>query len=414
MKNLLAISWCMPPIIMPRSIQVSRLLAALVDSGWQSDVVCVDPDSFREGVHTLDVSLERPAGGQVRKHPVPSLEDWILVRGLNRLFPSLNIMPDGKWVWKNAAFRKCESLVAKHRFDALVSFAQPWTDHLVGLQVKEITNLPWIAHFSDPWVENPYVNSSSRVKEKLRAMERAVIEHADAVVFVSQQTADLTMEFYPAEWKQKAVIIPHGYETDAAVMENPTDTGNSPVEFVYTGNFYGRRKPQTLLEAASRLNADPRYVNRFRLRFVGPGQAEGMEICRQLNLENIVHFEGAVTFEHSQEFCRKADVLLVIDSPSDSPSVFLPSKLIDYLAFRKPILGITPLQGCAADLIRELGCPVVDPTDVAGIADELAVFIDAKQKGSTILPTPFETIAGQYHIKNAAGKLNELLNKLTV
>lgn len=398
---------------MPRSIQVSRLLASLADYDWRSDVVCVDPVSFRENVHKIDGTLERPAGGKVQKHPVPSLEDWVLVRGLNRLFPSLNIMPDGKWVWKNAAFRKCESLVSTHKYDALVSFAQPWTDHLVGLQVKEITNLPWIAHFSDPWVENPYVNSSSGVKKRLRAMERAVIEHADAVVFVSQQTADLTMQVYPEEWKQKAVVIPHGYETEVAVSQKNKNTGNTPVEFVYTGNFYGRRTPRTLLEAASQLNADAQYTNRFRLRFVGPGQSEGVEICRQLNLENIVNFEGSVTFEKSQEYCRQADVLLVIDSPSDTPSVFLPSKLIDYLAFIKPILGITPLRGCAADLIRELGCPVVEPMDVSGITAVLADFIDANQKRSSLLPEHFEMVASRYHIKNAAGKMNELLNSLT-
>lgn len=412
MKNLLAISWCMPPIIMPRSIQVSRMLAALAEIGWQSDVVCVDPASFRPKVHTLDEALDRLAGGKVTKYPVPTLEDWILVRGLIRLFPSLAIMPDGKWVWKNAAFRKCESLVSTHKYDAMVSFAQPWTDHLVGLQVKEITNLPWIAHFSDPWVENPYVNSSPGVKKQLRAMERTVIEHADAVVFVSQQTADLTMQVYPEEWKRKVLVIPHGYETEVASADNPDQTGLSPVEFVYTGNFYGRRTPRTLLEAASRLNADPRYSDRFRLRFIGPGQSEGVELSRQLHLENIVRFEGTVTYVHSQDFCRKADVLLVIDSPSETPSVFLPSKLIDYLTFRKPILGITPLQGCSADLIRELGCPVVDPMDIAGIADRLASFIEAKQKGSSILPVQFETVASRYHIKNAAGKMNDLLNSL--
>ena len=46
-------------------------------------------------------------------------------------------------------------------------------------------------------------------------------------------------------------------------------------------------------------------------------------------------------------------MLLVIDAPADE-SLFLPSKLIDYLPARKPILGLTPARGASADLIRAL------------------------------------------------------------
>ena len=60
-------------------------------------------------------------------------------------------------------------------------------------------------------------------------------------------------------------------------------------------------------------------------------------------------------------------MLLVIDAPADD-SLFLPSKLIDYLPLGKPILGLTPLRGASADLIRRLGYPVVAPDDEAAIA----------------------------------------------
>ena len=47
-----------------------------------------------------------------------------------------------------------------------------------------------------------------------------------------------------------------------------------------------------------------------------------------------------------------ADVLLVIDAPSRGPSPFLPSKLIDYLPLRKPILGSHAGDGATAGLLR--------------------------------------------------------------
>lgn len=411
MTRLLALSWCMPPIEMPRSIQVSRLLAALADLGWETDVVCVDPDSLRQGT-ILDKELERPAGGKVRKYRVPSLEDWIPVRGLIRLIPSLGQLPDPKWVWKNAAFRQCRLLAEKNNYDAFISFAQPWTDHLAGLKFKQQSRLPWVAHFSDPWTDNPYVQASPWVKQRLYEMEQAVISTADAVVFVSSQTTDLVMEKYPEEWQTRTHVIPHGFESLSPAIKQTRPASNSRVEFLYTGNFYGLRTPENLLRAANKLNQKPGYKNSFGLRFAGHNMERFKQTAHDLGLDNLTVFEGPVTFARSQELAVQADALLVIDAPSVTPSVFLPSKLVDYLAFEKPILGITPLIGSSADLIRKLDCPVVDPNDIEGISANLARMIDNKKTGTDLLPPTFKQEAEQYNISYAAKQMDELLRTL--
>ena len=411
MKRLLAVSWCMPPIVQPRSIQVSRLLAALAEFGWQTDVVCVDPSSLREGIN-LDDSLNRPAGGRVKKYPVPSLEDWAPVRVLNRLFPGLAFLPDPKWIWKNAAWRKLRALSESNDYDAFISFGQPWTDHLSGLQFKVEHDIPWIAHFSDPWADSIFVQSSKWVMKNRLEMEKSVIGSADAVVFVSDETAELVMKKYPAEWHAKAHVIAHGFEPEEQTGKMDKYEPGDTVEFVYTGNFYGTRTPDTLLEAAARLQKDPDFAGRFKVRFVGPILNGYPEKAAQMGLDKSVVFEGTVTHADSQAFCRQADVLLVIDAPSDTPSVFLPSKLVDYLAFNKPVLGITPPQGASADLIRRLGCPVVPPNDVDGITRELAGFISAAKDRPLPLPAAFHQTAKEYEISRAASKLNDLLTSL--
>ncbi|NMB53956.1 MAG: glycosyltransferase family 4 protein [Leptolinea sp.] len=412
MKRLLTLSWCMPPLVMPRSIQVSRLLASLAEFNWKSDVVCVDPDSLRLKSYILDNSLDRPAGGKVRKFPVPTLEDWIVVRGLIRLFPALGILPDSKWVWKNAAFRKCDSLTSREKYDAFISFGQPWTDHLVGLQLKQQSGLPWVAHFSDPWADSPYVRSTSWVMKQRFMMESSVIEQADAVVFVSRETADLVMKKYPDTWRKKTHVIPHGFEPEVSSTQIENKPAAEPLEFHYSGNFYGLRTPENLFKAAARLAADPHYRSAFRIRFAGNISPAHQKMAEELQLTEIIRFEGAVPFLQSQEFCRRADVLLVIDAPSSSPSVFLPSKLVDYLAFNKPILGITPLSGSSAELISRLDCPVVDPLDIDGIARAIAALIDAHRNGSLGISNTFEQTAADYRISNSAKQLDALLASL--
>jgi hypothetical protein len=409
MKKLLAVSWCFPPTIYPRSIQVSRLLAALAALDWQSDVVCVDPASLRPG-QLMDETLNRPAGGMVKKFQVATLEDWMLVRGLIRLIPAMGVLPDPKWVWKKAALRKALELAGKNNYPAFITFAQPWTDHMVGLQIKEQTRLPWIAHFSDPWADSPYVHASRWVMQKRLEMESYVIRNANAVIFVNQQTADLVMKKYPDTYLQKVHIIPHGFETipDTEMLQKQPE---KPLEIVYSGGFYGERSPESLLKAAAEVQSEIKYRDKFRIRFIGTTPAEFPQLAKMLGLQNCI-FEGPVTHAKSQETCQSADVLAVIDAPAADTSVFLPSKLVDYLAFNKPILGITARSGASADLLSRLGFSTVDPTDSSGIAAQIRALIDASQNGTLRLPEDFTPVANLYQIQNAAKKLDQVLNSI--
>ena len=59
MKELLAVSWAMPPMLFPRSVQVSRALMALSRRGWQVTTVCGEPQS----TPYIDASLEKLCAG---------------------------------------------------------------------------------------------------------------------------------------------------------------------------------------------------------------------------------------------------------------------------------------------------------------------------------------------------------------
>ena len=203
MKRLLAVSWEMPPMYGPRATQVARTLGALVPLGWQPTVVCLDPrrggPNWRDGG---DVAL--PAGVEAVR--VKSPEEWAIVRAAWRLLPALRDRPDPKWVWIAPGAAAATAAAAQARFDGLVTFAQPWSDHLVGLRVHRATKLPWVAHFSDPWVDSPYWRGSAAQRSRWRRMEEDVIREATAVVFVTDETADLVMrsispdELAPRKW----------------------------------------------------------------------------------------------------------------------------------------------------------------------------------------------------------------------
>lgn len=405
-RRLLAISWDMPPMSGPRAVQVSRTLKQLVPLGWESWVICFGPRSDRYNQDPeLASRLRAPAG--VTLVPVPSLEEHLLFRSLWRIAPPLKLLPDEKWVWIGAASRAARRAAAERRFDVLVSFAQPFSDHLIGLRVRRATGLPWVAHFSDPWIDNPYLQGARWQRRLWQRLEGDVVRAADALVFVNSQTAERVMRKYPDEWRRKAHVIPHGYDTgEPGAAPSPRD---ERLTIVHTGRFYdGVRTPESLLRALAVLAQRRPLARELRVVFVGTPIAAHRRVATSLGLDGIVEFIGRVPFAESARWAAAADVLLVIDAPADE-SLFLPSKLIDYLPAAKPILALTPQRGASADIVRALGYPVIAPDDETGIAAAIEQLLAAKQDGRLRRSSRHDAVAAQYDIRRTAGAFAEIL-----
>jgi glycosyltransferase involved in cell wall biosynthesis len=354
--------------------------------------------------------------------PIPSPEDWLVVRTAYRLAPQLRDRPDKSRAWIAPATRAATSLAAKGDYAGLITFAQPWSDHLAGLRISRATRLPWVAHFSDPWTDSPY--ATDRQRSIWQPMEAEVIENASAIVFVTTEAADLVMSKYPSAWKQKVFVVPHGFDRQPSgvPLPHPNDqvevnrggplkvNRGGPMKLVYTGRFYqSLRTPIPLLRALAGLKSRDLPAGTLEVSFIGPFVEEFQANAMELGVGEIVRFAGRVSPAAASAAAATADVLLVIDAPSQGPSVFLPSKLIDYLAFRKPILGITPAVGASADLLRRLGCSSAPPEDVGAIGEALADLVRRKRNGTLEVGESFDRVASEFTADRTATRLNEVL-----
>jgi glycosyltransferase involved in cell wall biosynthesis len=405
MKRLLAISWEMPPLSGPRAVQVSRTLRQLVPLGWESWVVCFGPQSTRYNQDAELAARLRAPG--VTLVPVHSLEERLVFRALWRLVPPVKLLPDEKWVWIGAASRAARRLAAERRFDVVVSFAQPFSDHLIGLRVRRATGLPWVAHFSDPWTDSPYLRGARWQQRLWKRLEADVVRGADALVFVNAQTADRVMRKYPDEWRRKAHVVPHGFDSHEPPMT--AAARDDRLTIVHTGRFYdGLRTPESLLRAVAVLARSRDLAPALRIVFVGTPILSQRRLATSLGLDPVVEFTGRLPAAESARWAAAADVLLLIDAPAEE-SLFLPSKLIDYLPARKPILAVTPPRGASADLVRALGYPVIAPEDVSGLAAAIDALLAAKQDGRLAQSPSHDEIAKRYDIHRTAGELVQIL-----
>jgi glycosyltransferase involved in cell wall biosynthesis len=407
-KRLLAVSWEMPPMYGPRGTQVSRTLAQLAVLGWRPAAVCLAPR--QGGPHWPGgAAVDPPPGVELLR--IPSPEEWWLMRAAYRTLPALRRFPDATRVWVPRAARAAARAAASGKYAGLLSFAQPWSDHLIGLRVSRQTRLPWVAHFSDPWADSPYATAGQR--STWRRMEEDVIREATAVVFVADETVELVMKKYPDEWRRKVFVVPHGFESGHARVTPtmPPQTNRSrPMRIVYTGRFYsGMRTPVPLLRALANLESRASLAGTLEVLFIGPHTDEYARDAHELGVSGLVRFPSRLSSADAAAAAAGADVLLVIDAPGNGPSPFLPSKLVDYLPFRKPILGVTPEPGASAHLLRRLGCLVAQPDDVSSIEQALANLVQRWRDGTLDVGGAFDAVAAEFDIRRTTARLHDVL-----
>jgi hypothetical protein len=190
------------------------------------------------------------------------------------------------------------------------------------------------------------------------------------LVFTADGTLERTMSRYAAGLRSKAHVIPHAFDPVLYADGSPPEAGPLVVRFL--GSFYGRRRPTPLMRALETLVArDATWEHRVRVELVGAMPADmRREVERARLPEGMVAIVPSVSYEESLALMRGSSVLIAIDAP-DETSVFLASKVVDYVGAGRPIVGQVP-PGAAADLINRLGGWVADPSDPEASATALA------------------------------------------
>ena len=354
--KLLAISFAYPPLAYPRSIQVSRLLNNIQ---CETTLICAEDPSAR-----TDSTIGPEANGNLRRlirvpfrsTALERLQNKVAYRLSPRLWNSWNRTPDQYRPWKQAVLKTLGGL----SFDGshvLVTFSHPLVDHVIGVELKRRLTMPWVAHFSDPWTDSPFLRLDSYTLGKNLELERKTIEDADRLIFTSRETVEKVMSKYPVSLHAKARVLPQCY--DEALFATPEEKQETIV-VRHVGNFYGNRTPEPLFKTIeATLSSHPDRLKSVRFELIGAHESITESETLQKLPEGLVSVKPVVDYQESLNLMSSADGLLVIDAPAEI-SMFLPSKLIDYIGAGRPIMGFTP-TGAAAGVIRGLGGWVTDP-----------------------------------------------------
>ena len=371
MRKLLFISREFPPELSSESLRALRTVKYLPRWGWKP--VVLTARLAKLVARNFDNSLlsELPRNISIyRTCPFKNKISKFALRKIGKLL-RWSCLPSYEIEWLPFAVLKGKKVLRKEPIEVIISRSIPFASHLVALKLKSLSGVSWVADFSDPWTQNPYLENVRALDESL---ERKVVFAADRIIFTNRFARKLFLNKYRNIREEKVIVIPNQYDPEDFGKREKV-TVSKVFTIVHTGSFYSIRSPEPFLKALSMLRDQECTGEEIKVKLIGGVNDKLRCLISKYGLEDVVEAIGMIPHKDVLSHLYTADMLLLIDAPTDGPSPFLPIKLLEYIPVGKPILAITPFEGASADVVRSTKTGVIiSPNDVSGIKDEIKKF----------------------------------------
>ena len=333
---------------------------------------------------------------------------------IRRVLPDLTFLPGYEW-WSWG--KTCKNQILKDikkgaQFDFIHSVSFPCASHTAALQVKKETGLPWIAQFYDPWADNPYRRFKTEwLKKKDWAMERECVESADLIIHDNQSIVNLWKDRYGEELGKKIVVLPLTVPLPEVEVNSNTHKSGDCLTISHIGNFMLNRTSQPFIRAVTELfRRHPDFKGKLRVNYIGRVTDPEKELIKANGLADVFNLTGPISVDSCLEYYKSSDLFLAIDGVNKD-NLFFPSKILKYLYFRRPILGITPRGSVLENELHNASHVSIENWDVEGIISYLEQAMDDYESLLEFdvdywLRFKPENVAAQYKIL-----VNRMLNK---
>jgi glycosyltransferase involved in cell wall biosynthesis len=388
-RRVLMISCAFPPTGGPGVQRSAKFAKYLPACGWQPVVWAAEhmPDLPRDQTLLADLPDDLRIGRLRVRDPRARFREWRQREAVRRQFAwraeriwnrLLHCMwPDPMACWAVRSYRACRRLIDAEGIDAIYSTYSPASNHLLAWWLQRATGLPWIADFRDLWTDD-YGYPYGRLRRRLdRALERAFIRSADAVVAVSAGQRDV-LRCHDIGKPDKFHTITNGVDlADLAALDRRTVRGrlHGPDDrfvLTFTGWFLSDRVSGGLIEGLARAGAWVKTQGGVVvLRIVGQ-IADGL---RRQFVEAGVCVETPGYLPHDEAIAHQAaaDVLLLLVPDSPNGATLIPGKTFEYLASGRPILLVGPTEdGAAAQLLMRCATGTFARTNADSVFDALS------------------------------------------
>ena len=247
-------------------------------------------------------------------------------------------IPDARKFWVKPSVKFLTQYLKKNQIDVIITTGPPHSLHLIGLKLKEDLSLPWIADFRDPWTSIGYhdkLKLNKRSERKHNKLEKQVLEGADHILTTSPTT---TADF------EKLTNVPITCITNG-FDEEYFEAVDLDTEFSlsHIGSLLSDRNPKMLWQVLQEIKREqPQFDKDLKLKLAGRVSNSVVKTIKEYGLEKNLELVGYLSHPKALIAQRTTQVLLLIEINAKDTQAIIPGKVFEYLAAKRPILGIGP------------------------------------------------------------------------
>ena len=409
-RRVLLIAYHFPPVQgssgVLRTLSFARHLREL---GWEPLVLSAQPRAYP--ATSPQQLADIPGDMVVNRAFALDTARHLAWRGI---YPGILAAPDRWWTWWPGGLVAGMRMIRRWRPQVIWSTAPIATAHLIGMSLRRLSGLPWVADIRDLLTE-PGEPAHPVAWRATRWIERHTLRGSDRVVVVSPGQKTEYQRQFPELADSQMTVIPNGFEEsyfEDAERLGPPERPTDRLLLVHSGVLYpDGRNPETFLTALAQAisaGAIGRAELEVRLRASG-SEALYAEMIERLGLQDIVQLLPGLDYRSALAEMLHADGLLLFQGAGTETAI--PAKLYEYFRARRPILAFTEPASATADALQQAGFTRMASLESAeAIEKALREFVAELRQGEGHR-LDARTVAEYSRRQNAhrlAGILNEL------
>ena len=316
-------------------------------------------------------------------------------------------IPDARKFWVKPSVKYLKKYLEENKVDVIITTGPPHSMHLIGLQLKKMLNVKWIADFRDPWTEIDYFHQLPLTKKaivKHQSLEKEVLTEADAVLVVGD-----TMRRAYHKFNANVITVANGFDE---VISNNEISLDSKFTMTHIGLMNADRNPIMLWEVLSEIvSSNKEFAQDFELKLIGKLDQSVEKDISKFNLKNNVCVIDYVQHNEVVKYQKKSQVLLLIVNNVPSAKGILTGKIFEYLMAKRPIIGIAPVDGDLAEIINKTNSGVVVGFNEKKELKKTILELYSKFKNGNL--NIDSTNISQYHRKELTKRVSKIINSIT-